>query len=298
MKIIGAALLMTTALAAPCTVQAATKYYTVTIVDGKNTSKTSDDTKYKVKVKSGSKLSSTQISNINKWVDSTSYETFTKMRYTNTGAASKYYYSYRRSLPSSLKSAKITKNTTVKVKYTRRYVEDYVRLAYYMSKDKRVGYQTPNGRNFQLNSSGYKWNVDCASFVFYALYYTGYLNGSPRDPFGTDEETAVLKANGFVEVSLSSRKRGDILLVKRNERNTGYGHTAIYIGENLLIDAATNYDGKAGDSSGKEVAIRYYTEGKYKHCFRLADTSKVDAPGSTPYALLSTQSARQSTIGT
>ena len=113
-----------------------------------------------------------------------------------------------------------------------------------MSKDKRVGYQTPNGRNFQLNSSGYKWNVDCASFVFYALYYTGYLNGSPRDPFGTDEETAVLKANGFVEVSLSSRKRGDILLVKRNERNTGYGHTAIYIGENLLIDAATNYDGK------------------------------------------------------
>ena len=278
------------------TAEAASVYRIVTITDDKLTKSTADDTHLKLMVKNGGKISAAQWNRISAWVKDTSLATFQKMKKTDTGRGSCYYFGYRRNVLSSLKSRVIKSNIEVKVRYTRRYVEDYVKMAYYISKDKRVGYQTPSGRFFQYNSSGYSWNVDCASFVFYSLYYAGYLRANPKDPFGTDDEGKILKANGFTEVPLSSRKRGDILLVTRKERGSGYGHTAIYCGNNILIDAATNYDGRPGDSSGKEVAMRYYTNGKYRHCYRLTNTSKVRSPIRTPYALRSTQSAQQATI--
>ena len=57
--------------------------------------------------------------------------------------------------------------------------------------------------------------------------------------------------------SASNLKRGDILL---NENSGAKGHTEIYLGNNLMIGAhGGNRDGKAGDSSGKEISIGAYT---------------------------------------
>lgn len=96
-------------------------------------------------------------------------------------------------------------------------------------------------------------NVDCSSFVYYGLVNgAGFSEdkfGSTR-PFTTKSMPTDLTNLGFkahVYTSESELQRGDILW--------SIEHTEVYIGNGQNVGAHSNYDGKNGDSSGKEVSV-------------------------------------------
>ena len=162
--------------------------------------------------------------------------------------------------------------------------EKYIAMATKIANCSKVGY-TYAGR-FWFNG-GSDWGVDCASYVFYALYYSGFLNDCDKyEAFGTDDEGSILLAHGFEEVPVSEAQRGDILLVTRYERNSGTGHTEIYLGDGKSIGAHSNYDKVAGDSEDNEVSVVSCTPtAKYYHCFRLKSTTKAKTAPTMPYSL-------------
>ena len=90
-------------------------------------------------------------------------------------------------------------------------------------------------------------DYDCSSLIAYSLKENGY---SINSIFSTYNEGYVLKTVGFTEMSFISTdllQAGDILWRT--------GHTAIYIGNNQIVHAIDDYDGKPGDSSGNEIAV-------------------------------------------
>lgn len=121
-------------------------------------------------------------------------------------------------------------------------LERAVQWAISIANDNSHGYSMPN----RMGNPDY----DCSSLVYYALIQGGW---SPEQLGGTYPFTTytmdVLNGCGFTKVSYngdpSSLERGDILW--------NSGHTAIAIGGGQLVEASWDYDGVAGDSSGKEV---------------------------------------------
>ena len=109
------------------------------------------------------------------------------------------------------------------------------------------------------NTHGYQYgakgpvNYDCSSFVSSA-----FINAGFNVPQST---TADMRRNftsrGFTAYSRSSvsLQRGDILLKS--------GHVELYIGNNQCVGAHNNYDGKSGDSSGREIQVRTRGTGCY-----------------------------------
>lgn len=124
-------------------------------------------------------------------------------------------------------------------------VEKYISQAETMAKDDSIGYsQTTRFLNP---------NVDCSSFVWYALTKAGIKNLGTT-PFATDGMTDPLNKAGFVKHSWDKKpdslKRGDILWV----HNNAHQHTEIYLGDGKTIGAHQDNDGKDGDSRGDEVS--------------------------------------------
>ena len=104
----------------------------------------------------------------------------------------------------------------------------------------------------------YRWgergDYDCSSLVISALKASGLNTGSATY---TGNMRSQLTARGFKWMTdFSELRPGDILL------NEVY-HTAIYLGNNLLVHASGNeFDdavgGKPGDQTGEEIYIRTY----------------------------------------
>ncbi len=113
-------------------------------------------------------------------------------------------------------------------------------------------------------------DVDCSSFVYYALLNNGYsasqLGGSY--PFSTASMPNILISIGFEQIAfdINSLQEGDILWYPAGYNGHSYGHTEVYIGDGKSVGAHSNYDGKTGDSSGNEVSIVSVKE--YKSIFR------------------------------
>lgn len=134
------------------------------------------------------------------------------------------------------------------------YVDWMIRTA----ADDTVGYSQTNRC---LNP-----NVDCSSFIYYGLMYgEGYsaaqLGGSW--PFSTSSIGNVLSQLGFqaldrASVPMNSLQPGDILW-----RN---GHVEVYAGNGQRVGAHSDYDGKNGDSSGREVSVLQLTQSFYNTC--------------------------------
>lgn len=112
------------------------------------------------------------------------------------------------------------------------------------------------------NTIGYQWggngpDYDCSSFVRIVLVESGTIPSEcPR--FSTFDEAETLAAYGYEAMDnpgFESLEPGDILLNAQE-------HTAIYIGDGQVAEAADDYDGMQGDSGGDEV---YYhtTAGSY-----------------------------------
>ena len=93
-------------MAMPMTAQATTpSNVTVTVVDGKNTKDTKDDTKYTVSVDKGSKMSDANITKVKQWAKE---DTQGRSAVTKEG--------YSANVPASIKNI-FSKNTTLKLSY-------------------------------------------------------------------------------------------------------------------------------------------------------------------------------------
>ena len=130
---------------------------------------------------------------------------------------------------------------------------DYVQWMIQTAADDSVGYS--QGNRF-MNP-----DVDCASFVFYALQNTGYnVSGYP---FTTANMGDILVSIGFQKIPFSYGilQPGDILVV-REPGDRGRHHTEVYIGNGQNVGAHKDCDGVPGDSTGREVSVSpYYDDG-------------------------------------
>ena len=138
---------------------------------------------------------------------------------------------------------------------------DYVQWALKEADDPSVGYCQTH-RQYDENSNGSK-DVDCSSFVYYALKNNGYDVASYTTwPFTTSNEPGILLSLGFTEMDFpgpDSCEEGDILWRD--------GHTEIYSGDGKSVGAhgADNLPGghpsgntgklaTNGDQTGGEVS--------------------------------------------
>lgn len=100
-------------------------------------------------------------------------------------------------------------------------------------------------------------DVDCSSFVYYALLNNGFTKKQiGESAFTTFSMGNYLKTSGFQEIPYSqaknSLKAGDILV----SNVSGKEHTEVYIGNGQTVGAhGGDADGKPGDSSGNEVSV-------------------------------------------
>ena len=126
-----------------------------------------------------------------------------------------------------------------------------------VAKNNYYGYSQPRRNTLQ--------DEDCSSLVINALRagnfemkgatYTGNM-GNPllNDGFKDITSSINLKTGAGI-------KRGDVLLrPKTASRN---GHVALFAGSGKIVQAQKDYDGKLGDSSGKEIAIIDYYDGDF-----------------------------------
>ncbi len=128
------------------------------------------------------------------------------------------------------------------------FVESYVQWMINTTADDSVGYDQGT-RN--LNP-----NVDCSSFVWYGLVKGASVKASDVGgyAFATGSMETILTNIGFKKYTYTSQKdlkRGDILWVHSDAKQ----HTEVYVGDGKNVGAHDNYDGRDGDSSGREVNV-------------------------------------------
>ena len=133
---------------------------------------------------------------------------------------------------------------------------DYVQWMIDIANDDSVGYSLDANRRC-MNP-----DVDCASFVFYALKETGYdLAGYPFTTYVMDPILIRLGFERF-DYNASILQEGDILLDIDQ-------HTEVYIGDGMTVGAHWDYDGVAGDSSGREVNVDLNNFPTFDYFYRL-----------------------------
>lgn len=126
------------------------------------------------------------------------------------------------------------------------------------------------------NSHGYSMSnrtlpdVDCSSFVYYALLNNGYTSNQLGGtyPFTTASMASILTSIGFEQLpfDVNSLQEGDILWYPKGFNGHKYGHTEVYIGNGQTVGAHSNYDHIPGDSRGNEVST--VPVGTYQSIFR------------------------------
>ncbi|MBR3667312.1 MAG: C40 family peptidase [Ruminococcus sp.] len=131
----------------------------------------------------------------------------------------------------------------------------------------------------QINRNGNP-DYDCSSLVINAMKYAGINVGSASY---TGNMKAEFTAHDFVWIpwsqigSTANLKRGDVLL----RRSNGSGHTELYLGNNKNVGAHSDYDGRGGDSSGREINVASYYYGNWQGVLRykpIANEVIVDIP--------------------
>ena len=150
--------------------------------------------------------------------------------------------------------------------YYGRYGEDRVEAAIQwaleIANDNTHGYS-------QKSRNGPEY--DCSSLVAAAFRSAGFgIEGNVY----TGNMKSVFEKLGFKvykkgEVEL---QRGDILL--RPVKGETYGHTEIYLGDDQVLGAHGDFDGKTGDGNGDEISVRkgkqseFYSKGYYTYILR------------------------------
>lgn len=112
---------------------------------------------------------------------------------------------------------------------------------------------------------------DCSSGMHDALEIAGFAVGSAI--WDTATMLSPLLAIGFKNVASSINlhtgaglRVGDILL--RPKTRFLNGHTAMYIGNGKIVQFQGDFDGKPGDSSGREISIKDYYDSPFTYVLR------------------------------
>lgn len=126
---------------------------------------------------------------------------------------------------------------------------------------KCLAYAADDSHGYELgwhSASAMGGGTDCSGLVrYYAALLAGVGVNSFPD-FSTRTERRVLTGRGWTAIafSLAKARRGDVLLTESN------GHTVIYLGDGRILGAEGDWDGRRGDSGGREVCERdYYAYG-------------------------------------
>ena len=144
--------------------------------------------------------------------------------------------------------------------------EAFTAWAESIAKDDKVGYSQPNRTTFASRNQNDGWgDVDCSSFVYYALLNNGWteeeLGGSW--PFATYGMCDILENCGFERIEYDRNEgarqlqRGDIVVDIDQ-------HVEIYIGEGKAVAAHCDEHGgitgaQMGDQTGNEVSIATFS---------------------------------------
>ena len=146
-------------------------------------------------------------------------------------------------------------------------IEKAVTWAVDIARDSSHGYD-------QLNRWGP--NYDCSSLVISAWEQAGVPVKSAGATY-TGNMFNVFCANGFCVVRDGSLKRGDVLLNVRH-------HTAMYIGNNQIVQASINErgtvtGGQTGDQTGREINISSYYNYPWDYILRYEEDDEAPASG-------------------
>lgn len=125
------------------------------------------------------------------------------------------------------------------------------------------------------NSIGYSWGCarpgeyDCQGFVKAALIQAGEnVSWSYTGDMAEGLIAAGYKQHLYMESELQP---GDILLYHFASGSDYSGHTALYLGDGLIVEAISDNDGVAGDSDGKELRVAAnWANGLWQNYFRKA----------------------------
>lgn len=173
----------------------------------------------------------------------------------NQVRATVYTADYQASTDSAVNLAIRTSTTEFQKKYTSADVYNggdfgiaYIRWAIDTANDDTHGYSM---------TSRYGPDYDCSSFVSYALRNSGWYSNFPvcsthnlrQSLIDAGWEAYPFNYANYLNGSLELQP-GDILLAER----AGIGHTEIYLSGQTTIGAHSNYDGRTGDSSGREIS--------------------------------------------
>lgn len=141
-------------------------------------------------------------------------------------------------------------------------VNDYVKEIIAIAKDNKHGYS-------QKNRNGNP-DFDCSSLVIHCVNNSGIPVKSKGASYTGNIYNAFIKS-GFTDVTKSINlvtgdglKSGDILL-------TPFKHVEIYTGNGNITGARRDYDGKTGDSTGKEIETHKYKNYPWKYILRYVE---------------------------
>ena len=190
---------------------------------------------------------------------------------------------------------KLSQGSTITIKYGDEIydkgvgVEAMVQWAEAVAADNSYGYSMGvyTGRGLDrlcpYTNSGASKDYDCATFVNAALAFSGmgqdFMNATVKPSPVVRGVKNLLVKNGWKKVLIKHKykkngktsyyytkptvkqlKRGDIVL------NCSC-HIQIHVGDGYDVGAHNNYDGKSGDSSGREVSVNYSWTG-YNEVYR------------------------------
>lgn len=104
------------------------------------------------------------------------------------------------------------------------------------------------------NSHGYSQarrngpDYDCSSLVSTAFKMGGF-------PVSGTLTTSTM-SNPFIKAGFVRYKKGAVSIQRGDILLKPGSHVELYLGDNTCVGAHSNYDGKTGDSGGKEIAVR------------------------------------------
>ena len=138
-----------------------------------------------------------------------------------------------------------------------------------------VGIANDNTHGYSQTNRNGNPDYDCSSLVISALRQAGIDVGNASY---TGNMKSEFMAHGFTWIPISNisgtsdLKVGDVLFY----RSGSSGHTEMYIGNGKNVGAHSDYDGKKGDSSGREINTQNFSFWKWQGVLRYNDSTGGD----------------------
>lgn len=143
-----------------------------------------------------------------------------------------------------------------------------------------ISYARDDTHGYQLHCRDLDYGLDCAGLM---MLYASLVEGVPFNQYPNVHTWTMVDVMGgrgwrVIGFSEGAKRRGDVLV--RSDPHGGTGHTCLYLGNGEIVEAANDYDGRRGDSSGQEIRKRSYYAYGYDKILRwegvMAEVDKVE----------------------